>query len=96
MDTVWPVYGTGARINWIRVDEQGDGLKGVMEIHEQDRSRRLEWSAHRNGGGKWQVSGQGAYMRDGRRAANARDYPFSMDPLVNDGVKGILGEWLSS
>ncbi len=54
------------------------------------------WEAKYSITQKWDITGPGAKMRSGERVPAKDSFPFSLDPLTNEGIKKILSDWLDA
>lgn len=91
----WQIPGTKSRITEITVVPPKNGriYSGVMDVEDRSSGikRKHEWMATYKGVGSWEVTGQGAILKNGlERSPDKIRYPFTLDPLENIGLIDLI------
>lgn len=89
---------TNCIVTCINIDYiQGCNYRGIIQLHVDNKpTESVSWDATYKGMDRWEVRGQGAIDGNGERVKNLIDYPFSLNPQVNDGLREIISDFLNS
>ncbi len=80
----------------VRLSADGSVHSGSLSLKsEHGPAQRYTWTANPLAEGRWQIAGEGALTATGKRVPNRQDYPFSMDPIVNQGLRHMISEFLN-
>ncbi len=74
--------------------EIGQIFKGEIIVNISSKKHQFRWEAKYGGEGRWSVGGEGATVR-GARVPNRSEFPFTMDPLFNNGLREVIANLLN-